>query len=37
MRYVIVGGGAAGISAAQKLRSLDPKASLVLVEAEPVP
>ncbi len=37
MRYVVVGGGAAGLSAAQKLRALDPNASLVLVEAEAVP
>ncbi|MCS7240886.1 MAG: FAD-dependent oxidoreductase [Candidatus Bipolaricaulota bacterium] len=37
MRYVIVGGGIAGVAAAQKLRTLDPAASVVLVEAEAVP
>lgn len=37
MRYVIVGGGTAGVTAAQKLRSLAPAASVVLVEAEPIP
>lgn len=37
MRYVVVGGGMAGVSAAQRLRALDPASSLVLIEAEPVP
>lgn len=37
MRYVIVGGGTAGVAAAQGLRALAPAASLVLVEAEAVP
>lgn len=37
MRYVIVGGGTAGVTAAQKLQALAPAASVVLVEAEPIP
>ncbi|MBC7318266.1 NAD(P)/FAD-dependent oxidoreductase [Candidatus Bipolaricaulota bacterium] len=37
MRYVIVSGGTAGVAAAQKLRALDPAASIVLIEAEPIP
>ncbi|MFN3346870.1 MAG: NAD(P)/FAD-dependent oxidoreductase, partial [Candidatus Bipolaricaulaceae bacterium] len=37
MKHVIVGGGTAGIAAAQKLRALAPAASIVLVEAEPIP
>lgn len=37
MRYVIVGGGIAGVTAAQRLRALDPSSSVVLFEAEPVP
>ncbi|MCX7844446.1 MAG: FAD-dependent oxidoreductase, partial [Candidatus Bipolaricaulota bacterium] len=37
MRYVVVGGGVAGVTAAQRLRALDPAASVVLVEAEAVP
>jgi len=37
VRYVIVGGGTAGVTAAQKLRSLAPAASVVLVEAESIP
>ncbi len=37
VRHVIVGGGTAGVTAAQRLRTLDPAASIVLVEAEAVP
>lgn len=37
MRFVIVGGGAAGTAAAQKLRSLAPASSITLLEAEAVP
>jgi nitrite reductase (NADH) large subunit len=37
VRFVIVGGGAAGIAAAQKLRSLAPASSITLLEAETVP
>ncbi len=37
MRYVIVGGGIAGVTAAQRLRSLAPSAQVILVEAEAVP
>ncbi len=37
MTYVIVGGGIAGVTAAQKLRTLDSAAPVILVEAEPIP
>ncbi len=37
MRYVIVGGGVAGVAAAQKLRALAPASSVVLLEAEAIP
>ncbi len=37
MHVVIVGGGVAGITAAQRLRALAPTASLTLVDAEPYP
>ena len=37
MKFVIVGGGAAGIAAAQKLRSLVSASSIALIEAETVP
>jgi len=37
VRFVIVGGGTAGIAAAQKLRSLAPASSITLLEAEAVP
>lgn len=37
MRYVVVGGGMAGVTAAQKLRALDPNSPVFLVEAEAVP
>jgi nitrite reductase (NADH) large subunit len=36
-RYVIVGGGVAGTTAAQNLRRLDPAAAVTLVEDEPYP
>jgi nitrite reductase (NADH) large subunit len=36
-RYVIVGGGAAGTTAAQNLRRLDPAAAVTLVGDEPYP
>lgn len=35
MRFVIVGGGLAGITAARTLRSLDAEAEITIVEAEP--
>jgi nitrite reductase (NADH) large subunit len=35
MRYVIVGGGIAGITAARKLRSLDPSAEVIVLQEEP--
>lgn len=37
MRYVVVGGGVAGVTAAQKLRALAPAAAVTIIEAEPVP
>jgi len=37
VRFVVVGGGTAGIAAAQKLRSLAPASSITLLEAEAVP
>lgn len=37
MRYVILGGGTAGVAAAQGLRALDPASSIFLVEAEAIP
>jgi nitrite reductase (NADH) large subunit len=37
IRYVIVGGGVAGTTAAQTLRSLDPAAAVALVGDEPYP
>jgi len=36
MKFVLLGGGIAGVTAAQRLRSLAPHASLTVVEAEPV-
>lgn len=35
MRYLIVGAGAAGISAAERIRSLDPYGEIILYSAEP--
>ncbi|MGQ9699878.1 MAG: FAD-dependent oxidoreductase [Candidatus Bipolaricaulaceae bacterium] len=37
MRHVVVGGGMAGVTAAQTLRTLDHAAAVFLVEAEAVP
>jgi len=37
MKFVIGGSGAAGIAAAQKLRSLAPSSSVTLLEAEVFP
>lgn len=37
MRHVIVGGGAAGITAGQRLRELASAASITIIEAESVP
>ncbi len=37
MRYVVVGGGVAGVAAAQRLRALAPAARVILIEAEAVP
>ncbi len=36
MRFVILGGGVAGVTAAQRLRTLAPDAAITVVEAEPV-
>jgi len=37
LRYLIVGGGIAGVTTARRLRNLAPKAQVTLVEAEPRP
>lgn len=37
MKYVIVGGGIGGITAARRLRSLDPSAEIVVLQEEPLP
>jgi nitrite reductase (NADH) large subunit len=36
-RYVIIGGGVAGVTAAQSLRALDPTCEIVLLAEEPYP
>ena len=35
MNYVIIGAGAAGLSAAEELRKLDPAAGITILSAEP--
>ena len=35
MNYVIIGAGAAGLSAAEELRKLDPAARITILSAEP--